>query len=178
MSEEMLSPEEYREQAEYAYESFKMVGLLGKDINKIIENLNNVRFESEQQFWLRIAVRTAIDSVDAMIYRLKIPVRKLIKLRGLEKKLLPKPKKRGLIFTFKEFAVAFNVAFEIKENDENYKEYLTARKIRDRITHPKKLSDLNVSVNEYGKLVDAFLWFQKSFAQLIEKSKLQKKRRE
>ncbi len=178
MSDGILSPEEYREQAEYAYETFKMVNLLRIDINKIIENLNKVRLESELQFWLRIAVRTAIDSIDAMIYRFKIPVRKLIKLRGVEKKLLPKIKKKGLIFTFKELAVVFDVTFEIKEHDENYKEYLKARKIRDRITHPKKLSDLNVSVNEYVKVVDAFLWFQKSFAQLIEKSKLQKKRRE
>lgn len=178
MSQGVLSPKEHREQAEYAYETYKIVDLLHKDINKIIEDLNKVKFVSEQQFCLRIAVRTAIDSIDAMIYRLKIPVRKLIKLRGVEKKLFSKPKKKGLIFTFKEFAVAFDSTFEIKEDDENYKDYLKARKIRDRITHPKKLADLNVLIDEYEKVVGVFLWFQNSFGQLIEKSKLSKKRKE
>jgi len=178
MKQSILNLEEFNKQVDYVYETSKMVDLLGKDIKKIIENLDKVKFESELQFWLRIAVRTAIDSIDTMIYRLKIPVRKLIKLRGNEKKLFPKPKKKSLIFTFKEFAVTFDSTYEIKEGDENYKEYLKARKIRNKITHPKKLVDLNVSVNDYRQVIDAFEWVENCLSQLIKQSNLPKKQKE
>lgn len=176
MNQRVLSKKEYSQLVDYWDESSRMGDLLTKDIKKIIQN--SVKFESELQFWLRIAVRTGIDSVDAMTYRMKTFTREAIKLRGIQKKLYSKPKKKALILTFKELAVALDSTFEIEEDDENYKDYLKAHKIRDRITHPKKLTDLNISIEEYEKVANAFIWLYKSLEQLIKQSKLSKQRKE
>ena len=114
-------------------------------------------------------VRTAVDSMDALIYRIRTVSQDLIKLRGIEKKLPPKPKKTNLRYIFKELAVALDSTFEIKEDDVRLNDYSDARKIRHRITHPKKPKDLNISVKkEYVKFADTYVWFSGCFKQLIK----------
>jgi len=69
------------------------------------------------------------------------------------------------------FALAFDSSFEIKEDDEKLKDYSEARDIRDRITHPKKLSDLNISGMDYVKIADTYIWFTECLKKVIEQSK-------
>ena len=169
-------PKEHKTKVRDILETTKMVDVLTKDMEKIVEFSENVKYVSDVQFWMRILVRTTIDSINALIYRLETASRDLIKLRRVEKKLPPKPKKTNLRYIFKVFAVALDSTFEIKENDEKLKDYSDAREIRRRITHPKKLKDLNISVEkEFVKFADTFVWFSDCFKQLNEQSKVTRK---
>jgi len=173
MKQSIPLPKEYKEKVRYILETTEMSNMLTEDIKKIIGFSKKVKYESEVQFWMRIMVRTIIDSIDAMIYRLRKMTQELIKLRGIETKLPPKPKKTNLRYIFKVFAVALDSTFEIKEDDEKLKDYSEARKIRNRITHPKSLADLNISLEEeYVKFADTYYWVTNCIKQLNEQSKL------
>ena len=175
MKQGTLSQKEFNRKVKYAFESKEMLDVLTKDMDKINEIMripSNVKCESDLQSWMRIMVRTTIDSIDALIYRVRELSRDLIKLRGDEKKLLPKPKKTNLRYIFKVFAVALDSTFEIKEDDVRLNDYSDAREIRRRITHPKKLKDLNISVEkEFVKFADTFAWFTDCIKQLLAQSK-------
>ncbi len=45
------------------------------------------------------------------------------------------------------------------KNDPGWNQFTKATKIRNRITHPKKESDLNVSNDDYSTVVEAIQWF-------------------
>jgi len=175
MKQGALSQKEFNRKVKYAFESLEMLDVLTKDIDRINDitiDSSKVKYESDLQCWMRIMVRTIIDSMDALIYRLRELSRDLIKLRGIEEKLPPKPKKTNLRYIFKVFAVALDSAFEIKEDDMRLNDYSDAREIRRRITHPKKLKNLNISADkEYVKFADTYVWFSDCFKQLIAQSK-------
>lgn len=169
-------PKEHKTKVRYILETTKMVDVLTKDMEKIVEFSENVKYVSDAQFWMRILVRTTIDSINALIYRLETASRDLIKLRGVEKKLPPKPKKKNLRYIFKVFAVALDSTFEIKEDDVRLNDYSEAREIRRRITHPEKLTDLDISLEkEYVKFIDTFRWFGDCIKQLNKQSKFTRK---
>jgi len=176
MKQGTLSQKEFNRKVKYVHESLKMLEVLTSDIEKINENSLNVKYESDVQSWMRIMVRTAVDSMNALIYRVRELSRDLIKLRGIEEKLPPEPKEKSLRYLFKVCAVALDSTFEIKEDDEKLKDYSNAVKIRNRITHPNKLTDLDISVEkEYVKFADTFVWFSDCFKQLNEQSKWTRK---
>jgi len=151
----------------------ELVDVLTKDMNKIMGYFKKAEYESDLQFWMRIAVRTVVDSMDALIFRMRNIAKDLIKLRGIEKKLPPKPKKTDLRHIFKELAVAIDSTFEIKEDDKRLQDYSDAREIRRRITHPKERKNLNISVEkEYVRFMDTFFWFTVCFKQLVKQSKI------
>ena len=179
MKQGMLSQKEFNRKVKYAFESKEMLDVLTKDMDKINEIMripSNVKYESDLQSWMRIMVRTTIDSIDALIYRVRELSRDLIKLRGDEKKLLPRLKKENLRYAFKVCAIAFDSTFEIKEGDEKLKDYLEVRKIRNRITHPQKLTDLDISLEkEYVKFADTYHWFSDCIKQLNKQSKWTRK---
>jgi hypothetical protein len=160
----------------YVRETMKMADVLMKDMKKIVEFSGKIKYESEVQFWMRIMVRAAIGSIDALIFRLMKSARELSELRGIENELPPKPKKTNLRYIFKVLAIAFDSTFEIKEDDEKLKDYSEARKIRNRIMHPKKLTDLNISLEkEYVKFADTFHWIFDCITKLGKPSKISKK---
>ncbi len=176
MKQSIPLSKEQKRKVRYVLESMKMADVLTKDIEKINENSLNVKYESDLQFWMRIMVRTAVDSMDTLIYRLREMSRELIKLSGDEKKLPPRLKKENLRYAFKVCAIAFDSTFEIKEGDEKLKDYLEVHKIRNRITHPQKLADLDISFEkEYVKLADTFVWFSDCIKQLNKQSKWTRK---
>ena len=167
---------EQKRKVRYVLESMKMADVLTKDIEKINENSLKVKYESDLQFWMRIMVRTVVDSMDTLIYRLREMSRELIKRSGDEKKLPPKPKSTNLRYIFKVLAIAFDSTFEIKEDDEKLRDYLEVHKIRNRITHPQKLADLDISLeNEYVKVSDIYIWFSECLKQLNIQSKWTRK---
>jgi hypothetical protein len=167
---------EYKRKMRYVFETMEMAEVFNKDIKKIIEFSETIKYESEAQFWMRVMVRTIVDSIDALIFRLRKTARELIELRGIENELPPKPKKINLRYIFKVLAIAFNSTFEIKEDDEKLKDYSEARAIRNRITHPKELTDLNISLKgEYVKFSDTFIWVSECIKKLSKQSKIPKK---
>jgi hypothetical protein len=149
----------YQNATKYIIETLRMAEVFTKDMKKIIDNTEKVTFESELQFWFRIAIRTAIDYIDALVYRLGFLSKEIIKLREDEKKIYSKPKEKNLRLFFKELAIAINSKFDVEEDDKFLNNYYDARKIRHRVTHPKKLADLSVLLEEYRKVVDAYEWF-------------------
>ena len=176
MKQSIPLSKEQKRKVRYVLESMKMADVLTKDIEKINENSLKVKYESNLQFWMRIMVRTAVDSMDTLIYRLREMSRELIKLSGDVKKLPPRLKKENLRYAFKVCAIAFDSTFEIKEGDEKLKDYLEVHKIRNRITHPQKLADLDISFEkEYVKLADTFVWFSDCIKQLSKQSKWTRK---
>ena len=179
MKQGTLSQKEFNRKVKYAFESKEMLDVLTKDMDKINEIMripSNVKYESDLQSWMRIMVRTTIDSIDALIYRVRELSRDLIKLRGIEEKLPPEPKDKSLRYLFIVCAVALVYTFEIKEDDEKLQDYSNAVKIRNRITHPNKLTDLNISLEkEYVKLADTFVWFSDCIKQLNNQSKWTRK---
>jgi hypothetical protein len=178
MKQNISLPKQYKAKVRYALETTEMGNVLTEDIKKIIGFSKEVEYKSDMQFWMRIMVRTIIDSIDALIYRLRKMTQELIKFREIEKKLPPKPKKTNLRYIFKVFAVALDSTFEIKEDDEKLKDYSEARKIRNRITHPKSLADLNISLEEeYVKFADTYYWVTNCIKQLNEQSKLIRKKK-
>ena len=169
-------PKEHKRKVRYVLETMEMADVLTKDMNKIIRDSGKVKYESDLQFWMRIMVRTAVDSMNTLIYRLGKMSQELIKPRGDEKEFLHKLEKKNLRHIFKVMAIAFDSTFEIKEDDEKLKDYLEVRKIRDRITHPQKLTDLDISLEkEYVKLRDIYFWFSECLNQLNKQSKWTRK---
>lgn len=176
MKQSIPLSKEQKRKVRYVLESMKMADILTKDVEKIVGFSEKVKYESDLQFWMRIMVRTAVESMDTLIFRLGEMSRELIKLSGGEKKLPPKLKKENLRYIFKVCAKAFDSTFEIKEGDEKLKDYLEARKIRNRITHPQKLTDLDISLEkEYVKLADTYHWFSDCIKQLNKQSKFTRK---
>lgn len=175
MKQSILTPKEYERKVSYVFDTMKMAEVFRKDVKRIIRYFDGIKYDSDAQFLMRIMVRTVVDSIDALIFRLRKMTRELIKLRGIEKELPPKPKKINLRYVFKVFAVALDSSFEIKEDDERLKDYSEARNIRNRITHPKELSDLSISETDYSKFGDTFIWIIECIKKLSEQSRRLKK---
>ena len=176
MKQSIPLSKEQKRKVRYVLESMKMADVLTKDIEKINENSLRIKYESDLQFWMRIMVRTTVESMDTLIFRLGKMSKELIKLSGDKKKLPPKPKKEKLRYIFKVCAIAFDSTFEIKEDDEKLKDYSEVRTIRNRITHPQKLIDLDISLEkEYVKLCDIYFWFSECLKQLDKQSKWTRK---
>jgi hypothetical protein len=172
MKQSILIPKEFKRKVSYAFDTLKMSVVFNKDVKRIIGYFDGLKYDSEAQFLMRTMVRTVVESTDALIFRIRELTRDVIRLRGVEKELLPKPKnKTNLRYIFKQFALALNSSFEIKEDDEKLKDYSEARDIRDRITHPKNLSDLGISATEYEKIADTYTWFNECLRKVIDQSK-------
>lgn len=95
-------------------DTYRMVDVLSNDLDRIVESLDSVKVQGELQFWLRVAVRSAIDSLDAHNYRLKLLTKTAIKVKELEP--LPKPdkkKKKSLANFFNELAYALESTYRM-----------------------------------------------------------------
>ncbi|HXD34659.1 MAG TPA: hypothetical protein VN643_26295 [Pyrinomonadaceae bacterium] len=74
----------------------------------------------------------------------------------------------NLIFCFRMLAKAARVEFELKRDGEGWKDFKTAIGIRDRLTHPRRLEDINVSMSEVETVLKAFNWIHKQHLALRE----------
>jgi hypothetical protein len=72
-------------------------------------------------------------------------------------------------FAFLSAARAFGVAYELKVDDGGWNGFKDALVIRNRITHPKSIDDLQLSDNEIQTVADAAEWFLKVQRELIQK---------
>jgi|GEM_PF-1290115 len=82
-------------------------------------------------------------------------------------KFIPLPK--NIKFAFLSAARAFGVAYELKVDDGGWNRFKDALVIRNRITHPKSIDDLQLSDNEIQTVADAAEWFLKVQRELIQK---------
>ena len=64
-------------------------------------------------------------------------------------------------FAFKFYAKAYENDFELDVASRGWQCLRRSLKVRDRLTHPKKLSDLLVADDEYTDSVKTFIWFER-----------------
>lgn len=78
-------------------------------------------------------------------------------------------KRKIFLKTANNLRFAFNVSakltldFNLDASGKGWESYKKAVKIRNRITHPKNISDLNISKEEMSTVREAFMWFIDTF---------------
>ncbi len=109
----------HKKATQYIQETLKMVYVFTRDVQKIFDKTEKSK-PNEIQFWFRLSVRTFMDYIEAIRLRLGFLANQIIKLRGDEDIIDPKPKKdKNLRFFFKELAFALQSTYEIKEEDKH-----------------------------------------------------------
>lgn len=71
---------------------------------------------------------------------------------------------RNLKFTFAAFAKAWRTKSRLELGDAGWQNFQTALKVRDRLMHPKSISDLDVSDEEIRIVNHASMWFIGTYA--------------
>lgn len=154
-----------------------ILGLLTNDILKLVNEIEGIKINnnteitinSELQFKYRTAIRVVVDSLLAGEYVIRELSKDMISWQNLDKKLLIAKKFHDEArLTFKIMAIAFGSPFEVAEDDEGWGKYEKTKDIRNRITHPMKLKDLKVSVEDYYRAAEAFEWFNKCLGKVQE----------
>jgi hypothetical protein len=72
--------------------------------------------------------------------------------------------KRNLKFTFAAFAKAWRTRCRLELGDAGWQDFGSALKVRDRLMHPKRIADLDVSDDEVRIVNHASVWFIGTYA--------------
>jgi hypothetical protein len=129
-------------------------------------------------FWQRLVVRSTFSIIDSACYKLKelsycIAKHYHFELSEYDQEMLIgyKINDEGIIKTghppcAKNVKFTLEIASRIFNSnpivfDKNWDAFLKTIRIRNRLTHPKSVSDLSISQEEYAIASDAFSWFQK-----------------
>lgn len=130
----------------------------------------------------RISVRTLFSNIEAICNRLKLSVLPFAEanVKKLEKEEIAmineesyfldeygEAKKRkaypnfasNLQFAFKVYTRVTGSDFKLDVESIQWKKFKKAIKIRNRITHPKNLSDMKISKDDFRKATNAYNWF-------------------
>ncbi|WP_146072081.1 hypothetical protein [Bryocella elongata] len=71
-------------------------------------------------------------------------------------------------FAFRLLAAAYGADFTLDVNSNGWQCLQRAIRVRDRVTHPKCLSDLTVTESEYSDAIRAFIWFDRQSLRIME----------
>lgn len=185
----------YAESEQIKEETEKMIMKMNDDITKIIEL---ERKESKSEEFRRMAVRTIFSDIEGICFLMKVNALLLGQIKNIDFRreeialineesyyLANNGKvktgrayldsKSNFRFVFKILARAKKSDFELDVSGIEWNNYQEAIKIRNRITHPKKLEDLIISEEDYEKAFKVYGWFRDSIEQLLKQSKPQKK---
>jgi len=77
------------------------------------------------------------------------------------------PTEKNILFAFTAFAEAHNSPFRLDRSSEGINNLRITLKVRDRLTHPKKLEDLQVSDEEHLAAAKASIWLNESNKKLL-----------
>lgn len=77
--------------------------------------------------------------------------------------------KTNVRFAYKMLAKSGSVNSELDVSGSEWQAFQKAIDVRDRITHPKNISDLNVTIEEHNAVTAAFGWLLVTFAKLHTK---------
>jgi hypothetical protein len=160
-------------------ENGKMLDMLSDEL-RTCQSLVDANPRSEEL--RRISVRTLFSNIEAICYRLKLSAlpfaeAKTVKLENEEiamineesyfladngaakiKKVYPKFTS-NLQFTFKVYARVLGSDFKLDVESDKWDKFREAIDIRNRITHPKNLSDMKISKDDFRKATNAYNWF-------------------
>jgi hypothetical protein len=69
-------------------------------------------------------------------------------------------------FAFRMYAKSVGIAYDLPVNEPGWTALIRARKVRDRLMHPRSPNDLETTDEEIGDATDAAEWFQKQYRKL------------
>lgn len=156
--------------------------------------------EPENQLWRRLFIKAVYSHIEAICFNMKQMTYYLLKRQSdrklkiaevamlLEKSyyldrqgkaVTRKPPhikpQWNLQFALKTFARATgNKNFILDKKNEGWQSYSEGVDIRNRITHPKNVSDLRITDEEIMKIKKALKWFREKFRQLIELKRMKR----
>ena len=167
-------------------ESDAMLNVLHSEVNTILEK---TREEPRNQRWRRVFVRSLFAYIEGSCFRMKqdalffddeFTPGEIILLEEKEYSLKNNGnvKERNahlrsednLKFSFMMLAKALGRDFELNLQGNGWVRYQKALKIRDRITHPKKIQNLAITDSEFDIVLDAWEWFHKQLNELFKPS--------
>jgi hypothetical protein len=76
---------------------------------------------------------------------------------------------KNVRFAFKTYAHAFQVNFELKVDDKGWMNFKEALDLRHRLTHPKSVTDINVTDADLTKVKVAEEWYARNVYDLFVK---------
>lgn len=158
---------------------------LGAEVLYCIRQVKN-----EDQIYRRAAVRSIFAMVEGMIFSIKqvtlgaastrnIPLsaHQISLLREEAPELTENGEislkasrltfKRNFQFAFRTFSEVHGIGESLDLSGEGWRKLSTSIKVRDRLMHPKKHSDIQISNEEVTCAVDGFEWFQNTFERFI-----------
>jgi hypothetical protein len=170
-----------------AYEEFKAtVSVLHSDVVTCSERLNK---EGGGQYWRRALVRAFFAKVEGVIYCMKRIAYSCRFQPGvefsdgelmvlIEKTYQPNDKgevdeqrmqtsmKNNIKFAFRAYARAHLADYKLNVGDNGWNDFRNSLAVRDRLTHPKEVRNLEVSDEELKCLQRAFDWFSECTAEV------------
>jgi len=173
-----------------AYQEFiATVAVLTKDVEHCAEMANS----TQEQFWRRSLVRAFFADVEGTIYRMKQIAYACREQTGVsfstgeEHVMLEKAYSlddKGLVqeqrmqitllnnmrFSFSIYARAHTSDYKLNVSDNRWNDFRASVKIRDRLMHPKRAADLDVSVDEMSTLQNAYDWYMQNRTAVMESS--------
>ncbi len=82
----------------------------------------------------------------------------------VQPKFVPLPK--NIRFAFEACGRAYNTSYVLPVNDSGWHSFQEALKVRNRLTHPKSIDDLQLTEKELEQASEAAKWFLRQHAQL------------
>lgn len=73
---------------------------------------------------------------------------------------------KNLALAFRAYAKAYDVSFKLNKGDQGWQNFRKAIKVRDRITHPKRLNAMEIRDNELKEVNEGYNWFMDEFKKL------------
>lgn len=170
--------------------SYLMIFFLWQEL-KLIQDTGKLDSEDAGRdvsgsLWRRIFIRSLFAYIEGTCFRLKQDVKLFKKCSPQEDSVISEKSyaldekgsikerdlylrpKENIRFAFRIYAGCFGSGFKLKTDGNGWKAYERALKIRNRITHPKKIEDLKISDGEWACIVNARTWFDGEYQRLLE----------
>lgn len=143
----------------------EMANVLFQDVFECQKRLN----AEDCQFWRRVYVRTVFASIEGLMSFLKLVATEEEVTASQSSKLRSK---ENIEFAYREFARRIDSTFVLDKNGKHWKALCSSLKVRNRLTHPKKLCELNVTEPELAAVKEVYSWIcGTSFFELLNKSR-------
>ncbi len=165
-----------------------MIQVLQEDLASI----EGILRDNKGQFWRRVYARAIFAFVDGVLFSLKVGIlppsphplleserEYLYGRRAKEEldghKLFDLTPTRVSVredfeMTFFMYADMWGSNFRIRKNTKGWDLFLEAIRIRKRVTHPKRLRDLDITNGDLEALHKALHWFMRNHVSLLESS--------
>ncbi len=173
-----------------SYISAKPIDLYKELMNDVYLILEILEKDKDSQCLRRSLVKAIFSFIECSPYVIKFKIRKDLILEKIDKEL--NPKELNLLFeddkekenktikyriTFLEnFKMTYKLAkkvwnidtFDLKTNGNEYQNLLKAISIRDRLTHPKRYDDINITPKDIVIVLETFEYVETSLLRLFK----------